>query len=256
MNEITLRQAGQITEADWRMIQLMAPTAKESRLFGLQNDAQGAVIMAKGQEIGLSRFAALEFIAVIDGKPGLSPRGALALVTASGLLESMTIDDLRDNGEPVACRVAMKRMGGQAYSLEFTMKDAQRAGLVKQGSGWEKYPANMLRWRCMGYVIDVLFSDICGGLKRADEYGAELDTAGNVVVDGSWTPAPAPQIATPAAPATAPSPAVVTPKPRFPTLAELLALYPADAIIGANGGRIPGSEDELANVLAALGGVA
>lgn len=251
MNEITLRPTGQITEADWRMIQLMAPTAKESRLFGLQNDAQGAVIMAKGQEIGLSRFAALEFIVVIDGKPGLSPRGALALVTASGLLESMSIEDVRDAGEPVSCRVSMKRLGGQAYTLDFTMADARRAGLVKQGSGWEKYPANMLRWRCMGYVIDVLFSDICGGLKRADEYGAELDTSGNVVVDGSWTPAPAPQIASPTAPATAPSPAVVTP---IPTLAELLGKYPADAIIAANGGRIPGSEDELLNVQTALEG--
>lgn len=251
MNEITLRQAGQITEADWRMIQLMAPTAKESRLFGLQNDAQGAVIMAKGQEIGLSRFAALEFIAVIDGKPGLSPRGALALVTASGLLESMSIEDLRENDEPSACRVSMKRVGGQAYTLDFTMKDARRAGLVKAGSGWEKYPANMLRWRTIGYVIDILFSDICGGLKRADEYGAELDTAGNVVVEGSWSPAPVSPVSPAVAPPAAASPAMVT---VIPTLAELLAKYPADAIIGANGGRIPGTEDELVSVQAVLEG--
>lgn len=167
-----------ITLEMWNLISALAPTAHSSRLFGVSSPEQAAIIMAKGHELGMPITAAFELIQVIQGKPTLSPRGALALVMASGLLEDMQIKDNKD-----ACTVTMKRRGGPGYTLTWTLEDAKKAGIVKPDSAWQSYQANMLRWRAIGFVIDVLFSDVCGGLKRADEFGATVDAEGAIVIE-------------------------------------------------------------------------
>lgn len=166
----------ELTPAVWEMISSIAPTIHQSRLFGVASPEQAAAIMLKGHELGLGLATSFEFISVIQGRPTLSPRGALALVQASGLLTDMHIDE-----QPGRCAVTMQR-GPISYTATWTLEDAKRAGLVKAGGAWETYPVNMLRWRAIGFCIDVMFSDIAGGLKRADEFGAPVDDAGNVIV--------------------------------------------------------------------------
>lgn len=235
----------------WQTITAVAPVMKDSRLFGMATEAQAMAVMAKGYELGLTLTASFDLIQVIEGKPALTPRGALALVMQSGMLENLKIEDLKDaNGVPTACRVTMKRRGGFEYTSEFTMEDAKRAGLVKTNGAWEKYPANMLRWRATGYCIDVVFSDVCGGMKRADEFGANIDFAGNVV-DATWTPV----TSAPAAPV---APVVVNLNTAAAvvmtvSLQDLVSQFGPEAVMGANGGRIPASDEEVAAVAVALG---
>ena len=177
----------EVTPEIWQMIERIAPTMKDSRLFGVATVHQAAAIMLKGHELGLGMAASFEFIQVIQDKPTLSPRGALALVMQSGECESMKItNEADDKGNPTACTVWMKRKNGLEHTERFTMVDANRAGLVKPDSGWTKYPANMLRWRVVGYCIDVVFSDIAGGMKRADEFGAAISPDGEVIT-APWT---------------------------------------------------------------------
>lgn len=185
----TYHQPQPLTLDMWNLISALAPAAHQSRLFGVSSPEQAAMIMAKGYELGMPITAAFELIQVIQGRPTLSPRGALALVLASGLLEDMQIADV-----PNACTVTMKRRGVPAYSLTWTLDDAKKAGVIKSDSAWQSYQANMLRWRAVGFVIDVLFSDVTGGLKRADEFGATVDAEGTIV--SISTPEPTPQAAT------------------------------------------------------------
>jgi hypothetical protein len=237
----------QLTRQVWEMIGAVAPIMKDSRLFGVATDSQAAAIMAKGFELGLPLTAAFEFIVVISGKPTLSPRGALALVQQSGLLEAFKIEETKDaSGAPYACKVTMKRSGGIEYTSEFTMDDARRASLVKPGGGWESYPANMLKWRAVGFCIDMTFSDVTGGLERADEFGANIDTAGNMV-EGVWTVSTSTASSQPARGVLNTAPAPV------PTLQDLVLQFGAEAVMAANNGMIPGSDVELAAVAAALG---
>lgn len=247
---LAVRVPQQLNGDIWQTITAVAPVMKDSRLFGMATEAQAMAVMAKGYELGLTLTASFEFIQVIEGKPALTPRGALALVMQSGLLENLKIEDLKDGaGVPSACRVTMKRRGGFEYVAEFTMEDAKRAGLVKPNGAWEKYPANMLRWRATGYCIDVVFSDVCGGMKRADEFGANIDFSGNVV-DATWTPvvsSPAP-IVVEAAPA-----AVVINTAPAVSLQDLVSQFGPEAVMAANGGRIPASDEEVAAVAVALG---
>ena|SRR6266545_2149825 len=165
-----------LTPSVWELITTIAPIIHQSRLFGVNSPEQAAAIMLKGHELGLGLAASFEYINVIQGKPALSPRGALALVLASGLLTDMHIDE-----QPGRCTATMQR-GPITYAVTWTLDDAKKAGIIKPDGAWTTYQANMLRWRAIGFVLDVLFPDIIGGLKRADEFGAPIDNDGNVLI--------------------------------------------------------------------------
>lgn len=222
----------ELVPSTWEMIKAVAPAMHQARFFGVASPEQAMAIMIKGHELGLGLSAAFEFIKVVQGRPTLSPMGALALIQASPLCAGVRIEDLKaKDGKPSACRVWMKRSNGFEYTCEFSIEDARQAGLVKADSGWEKYPTNMLRWRAVGFCADVVFPDVIGGMKRADEFGADLTQSGDVI-DGSWTAAPPPaQIESPAM-----------------TLDGLLAMYDAEAVLVANEGRIPATDEEVAAV--------
>lgn len=230
---LATRPARPLTQTDWQMIQAVSPAAAASKFFaGVMKPEQAAMIMLKGHELGLPLSASFELIHIVEGRPSLSPRGALAIVRRSGELESESIAEVDGS-----CTVYMKRRGGAEYSLTWTIADATTAGVIKPLSGWSKYPANMLRWRCVGFVLDYLFPDVIGGLKRADELGADLTENGDVV-DAQWSPMGVSQ-EVPAAPA----PAVPT-----VTLDQLLTQYGADAVVAAAGGGIPATDQGLADV--------
>lgn len=190
MTENALVVKQQLTPDTWKMIAEIAPTMAQSRLFGVPSAEAAAAIMLKGYELGMSLTASFEFIHIIDGKPGLSPRGALALIQNDANFGNLEVKDITNaEGKPYACRVTMIRKNGYSYTVEFTMEDAIRADLVKPKSGWEKYPANMLRWRAIGYCADVVFPDVIGGMKRVDELGGNVSPDGNyMVIEAQSTP--------------------------------------------------------------------
>lgn len=237
-----------LTPAAWKLIQAIAPTLHKSRLFGVTSPEQAAAIMLKGHELGLSLTAAFEFVQVIQGKPTLSPRGALALILRSGELDGMKVTD-----KPNACHVWMRRKNGFEYETTWTMEDARKAGLIKPSGAWEAYGPNMCRWRAIGFCADVVFPDVLGGLKRADEFGANIDAQGNVI-EGEWTTA--------AGTGTAPDAASVamhagddSHRTETITLERLLEQFTAEQIMAVNNGRIPETQEEieLAAVMLNLG---
>lgn len=202
-----------LTPQTWQMIESIAPAMHACRLFGVSSKEQASAIMLKGYELGLSLTASFEFIHVVQGKPTLSPRGALALIMQHSELDGIKIEDKKDS-----CSVWMKRKNGFEYALEFTLEDAKKAGLIKQDSGWDKYPKNMLRWRAIGFCADVVFPDVIGGMKRADELGAAI-TADGDVIEGNWQ--------------------VYTEQPKVITLDTLVAQYGVEKVLAAGGGNDP-----------------
>jgi len=99
-----LAVAQPLTPAIWQMIQSIGPAMHQARLFGVSNPEQAMAIMLKGFELGLSLTASFEFVQVIQGHVGLSPRGALALIQQSPLCSKLEIQDQTDKaGNPSAC---------------------------------------------------------------------------------------------------------------------------------------------------------
>lgn len=220
----------------WRMIGEMAPAMHKARLFGVSSPEAAMAIMAKGYELGLGLTAAFEFIHIIDGKPSLSPRGALALLYTSPEFAGLTLTRLTDDKDVfTGYECALKRRGGFSHTERFTLDDAKRAKLVKSGSAWELYPENMCKWRAIGFAIDVVFPDTTGGLKRADEYGAVVNDRGDVI-EGSW------------APSTNGSQLDPDPDPEPDELSAIIqdmtTRYGAEKVLAANDGRIPETVDQ------------
>ncbi len=229
-----------VTNGAWNTIMAIAPVVHQSRLFPVTSPQAAAVIMLKGYELGLNLTAAFEFIHVIQGRPSLSPKGALALILRSGELQEFGISE----GDGI-CECHMKRRNGFEYRARFSMDDAKQAQVLKPDSGWEKYPKNMLRWRSIGFTSDIVFPDILCGMIRADDLGALITPDGDVI-DGEFkvTRAGSPPAAT-AMPETAPAPEI--------NLDALLAAYGPAQILAANDGKVPASQAEVEAVATRLG---
>lgn len=153
------------------------------------------VIMAKAADLGLPITSAFDLIKPIAGPNGtdlaLIPRGAQALILDSGLLEDMQIEE-----QPGSCRVTLKRLGVPTpVTVLYTIEDARKAGLTEgsqlgngrlRGAGaYEKWQANMLRWRALGFAQDLLFSDVCGGLSSGAKYNNVVVTDQGDIIDQS-----------------------------------------------------------------------
>lgn len=148
----------------------LAPTIHASRLFpGVSSPEQAAAIMLKGYELGFGLTAAFDYLESVQGRVGLKPTGMLALIHRSRLID-MTVESSNTKAT-----VSMKRRDtGFAFSLTYTLDDAKKAGLVKTGGNWEKYPANMLRYRAVKFCAMIVCPDILGGLYTTDELGGVL----------------------------------------------------------------------------------
>jgi hypothetical protein len=244
-NALTIRN--ELTPAQWEMINEIAPVMHASRLFGVSSSAAAAAIMLKGRDLGLSFTGSFDLIHVIDGKPGLSPRGALAILHGSPEIARIGIERLTNaKGDYEGHECTVERRNGFTYTARYTLKDAERAGLNKSGSGWAKYPENMCLWRAVGFAADVAAPDIIGGMKTADQYGAAITAEGDVIT-GQWsdtedgfgvthTDANGPDETAAAALAAQ----------------ALVEEYSAEAVLAANGGAIPATMEEIDAVRYAL----
>lgn len=178
-------KARDVTATQYELIRLVAGALYQSRYFStISSEHRAAYLMARAYELGFPATAAPDVIDDIQGRLTLKPQAALALVLRSGLLEDMRVKETDDS-----CCVEFKRKGlpgWQGYT--FSMTDAKRAELVKQGGAWEKWTKNMLYWRAVGFAIDRAFPDVTLGLKDSVQFGAEPPAVrvldGGEVVEG------------------------------------------------------------------------
>jgi hypothetical protein len=222
-----------------QVIQSLAPIVQASRMFGVTAE-QAAVVMLKGHELGIGLATAFEFIHVIDGKPSISPKGMMALIHGSGQVDVRVTRLPEDKSKPlVGYECHMKRRdSGFEYTARFTLEDAKKAELIKPHGNWDKYPENMCMWRAIGFAADVVCPDLGGGMYRPEELGAVVDSDGEPVIEGTATPCPEPQTVTTTIPGANVS----------YTLQGLVAQHGAEAVMQANGGRIPANDTELAAI--------
>lgn len=144
----------------------LAQHVAKTRYFGGLTVDQALIIMMAGDEIGLSPIASLRLITVIGGRPTLSPRGALALCMQSPKVRALHYERLADaQGAFIGWRVTLERANGAAYTAQFTLADAQHAGLLdKRDSPWRTYPEALCFWRAIGRAIDHGAPDVVNGL--------------------------------------------------------------------------------------------
>lgn len=143
----------------------------------IKTPEQATIIILKGREIGIQPMQAFSGINVIQGKPAVSPELMLTLIYKN--VPGAVVNYVRNDAE--TCVIEAKRPGGKMNRFEFSMKDAQIAGLAGKGN-WKTYPAAMLRARCISVMARALFPDAIAGCSYTpEELDAETDEEGNVV---------------------------------------------------------------------------
>lgn len=175
---------------------------------GRANDCFVAINM--GAEVGLEPFAAIQSIAVIDGKPCLYGDGLIGVVRSSPLCEW-----IKESCDGTTATCETKRKGDpHTIKAEYTMDDAVAAGIANKFN-WKKHPKRMLQMRARSYCLRDAYPDLLKGLGVVEE-----------MQDHEETPPPVQSYELPAAPETKPDPVVET-----VTLAEVeRAMHQSDSM--------------------------
>ena len=127
-----------------------------------------------GMEVGLSPIAALQRMAIIDGRPTIWGDAALALVQASGLLLSIREEIQDDPKQTIANNLTatctVTRHGrAEPVTKTFSVEDAKRAGLWQKPGPWSDYPKRMLAMRARAFALRDAFPDVLAGLYLREE---------------------------------------------------------------------------------------
>jgi hypothetical protein len=168
-------------------LQRFAACISESGLApkGVQTPAAICVAIQMGAELGLPPMAALQNIAVINGRPTVWGDAQLGIVRSSGLLvefsEWYEFNGQRlprnpvkiDRGLVAVCRV--KRQCSEPAEYGFSVDDAMQAGLWGKDGPWKQYPARMLKYRARAFVLRDQFGDVLRGLHSAEEIQDGID---------------------------------------------------------------------------------
>ena len=127
------------------------------------------VAVQMGQEVGLKPMAALQNIAVINGRPCIWGDAALAIVKSHPDCESVEEDDLKviDKNKAATCKI--KRKGQPVVTCTFSMEDAVKAKLAGKDGTWKNYPNRMLQMRARGFAMRDSFPDALKGFAIAEE---------------------------------------------------------------------------------------
>jgi len=141
------------------------------------------VAMQCGAEIGLPPMAALQSIAVVNGKPALYGDGFLGVIMASRHYLRHVEYFVTPAGEEVqhlapadlnhelttAVSKFWRRGIPDPFVGTFSIADAKRAGLWTKDGNWKTYPQRMLIWRARGFAGRNGFAPELRGLKLAAE---------------------------------------------------------------------------------------
>ena len=137
---------------------------------GMEKPEAVLVAIQLGAELGLTPMAALQNTAVINGRPAIYGDAALALVRASGLLESFAEEEVGEVGkDSFGIKVTAARRDGSKGCETFTIGDAKAAKLWGKSGPWTDYPRRMLKFRARGFVLRDVFGDVLKGLRTAEE---------------------------------------------------------------------------------------
>jgi len=191
---ITLDDNGLIAPKDFDQMSRFCTVLAQSGMLPKQYDTAAKVMagMQFARELGLKPLIGLKSIAVINGTPSLHTDGPLAIVMASGLLESINeyllddeykpvnVENKNLNKKPVAAVCEVKRRGFEIKTTTFPANQAP-----KKPGPWTEYFEIMMKRRCRGIALKDIFPDVLNGIAIAEYDHDTLITGDGSVVDST-----------------------------------------------------------------------
>lgn len=130
-----------------------------------------------GSEVGLPPLAALNGIAVINGKPSLYGDAAMSLVVGHPAYGG---HEEKLEGEEASCTIVRIVNGKEVPTVRtFSVTDAKKANLMSKPGPWSQYPKRMLAMRARGFAIRDAFPDALKGVITYEE-AADMPTDNSI----------------------------------------------------------------------------
>lgn len=136
------------------------------------------VAIAMGYQLGFPVEQSLQDIAVINGRPCLWGDGLLSLALNHPECVSIDEEPILSKTETIGYRCTVVRKGHKPHVQEFTLQDANKAGLLGKAGPWKTYPTRMLQMRARSLAIRDKFADALRGLRIA-----EIEKDDSVIID-------------------------------------------------------------------------
>lgn len=122
------------------------------------------IAVQMGIELGLQPMAAIQNIAVINGRPSLWGDAMLAVCRPHiDIKETFNKDSMT-----AICQI--KRRGDtEWHQVNFSKEDAELANLWGKAGPWKQYPKRMLQLRARGFALRDSCPDLLRGISSAEE---------------------------------------------------------------------------------------
>ena len=144
-------------------MQQMAKAIADSRLFGLTDVNQVLALGMVAQAEGHAFATAARDYHVIQGRPALKADAMMArFQSAGGKVNWEVYTDEKVTG-------IFSHPNGGSLAVTWTLDQARSIGLVKPGSGWQKFPRAMLRSRCISEGIRSVYPGSVTGFYSPEE---------------------------------------------------------------------------------------
>jgi hypothetical protein len=161
--------------------------AKSLALSGMYKGANNAELTGEqafakiliGRDLGISATQSLMVLDLVKGNIQVRGKQLLAWVRASQAYDYEIIERTPEQGT-IRFFAISKRTGEWAAlqpDITFTLAEARAAGLVKDGSAWKNWPANMCLWRCASIGVNLHCPDLLGGIPIYTEADSFEDRA-------------------------------------------------------------------------------
>jgi hypothetical protein len=152
------------------------------------------VTMMVAREIGVPMHYGLSKLYPVDGKVSMQGELMLALVKRSGLYgyrflkatEDECVFEIWPREHPDEKYTASATMAfAKSHKWDFQEWWNKNAGRMegKQKQPWAKFPAHMLKWRCVSDAVRVVCPEIIAGMYTPEELGADVTVADDGSVD-------------------------------------------------------------------------
>lgn len=164
----------QSLEDMWRFANYVAKSGLAPK--GMESPEAVFVAVEMGAEVGLRPMAAIQNIAVVNGRPAIWGDAMLAVCLSSGLFDSAAFDETweGDGDTRKAICIVRRLPNGKPCRREFTATQAKKAGLWGKNT-WAAYPDRMLQMRARGLALRDTFADLLRGFKMAEEVQDYID---------------------------------------------------------------------------------
>lgn len=146
---------------------------------GLDTPEKAMIAILHGMEVGFTPMAALQSIAVVNGRPTIWGDGALGLCRASPKCEYVR-ERIEGDGDAMVAICEVGRRGEQKPIIgRFSVADAKKASLWGKQGPWTQYPKRMLAMRARAFALRDGFADVLRGLGIAEEV-ADIQLDGDI----------------------------------------------------------------------------